>query len=102
MSDQEELHDERPKNLGPTSQEARKGHTILNLGDDLYAEVSKFKGRTYASIRRWFQADDGKWYRTKNGLNITMSVMTSLLDKAKILESFYAKEAEHPWESDDA
>ena len=55
---------------------------VLNVVDDVYMETSEFKGKQYASIRRWFKADDGKWYRTKNGLSILKSNMELLLSKA--------------------
>jgi len=90
---------------GPMEQEAKKGHVLLPLGSDTYAEVSEFKGKTYGSVRRWFMADDGVWYRTKNGLNMVLTEMLSVLSNAPALVDFLEntkpekdeEEAEHVW-----
>lgn len=88
--------------IGPIEQELEKGHALLSLGYSTYAEVSTFKGKQYASIRRWFQADDGIWYRTKNGLNMYASEMLALLANAPELIAFIEnemtkKEDERTW-----
>ena len=84
--------------MGPIKQEAKKGHKLLALGHETYAEVSTFKGKTYGSIRRWFQADDGKWYRTKNGINMVLTELTEVLDNMAALPDFLAQEAEEPYD----
>ena len=86
--------------MGPIEQEAKKGHRLLALGHDTYAEVSTFKGKTYGSIRRWFQADDGKWYRTKNGLNMVLSELREVLDNIGALADFFEEEGSHPYDND--
>jgi hypothetical protein len=70
---------------------------MLPLGQEVYAEVSRFKGKTYASIRRWFKADDGSWYRTKNGLNMLKSEMLAVLENSAALVDFI-QSAEPPAE----
>ena len=85
---------------GPIEQEAKKGHKLLSIGHDTYAEVSSFKGKTYASIRRWFQADDGKWYRTKNGLNMILDELQDVLANYEAIIMFFTEEAEHPFSED--
>lgn len=52
---------------------------LLDLGNDVYAEVSEYRGKTYVSIRKWFKADDEKWYRTKNGLHLRYDDMIDVL-----------------------
>ena len=61
-----------PTDSGPIAQEKRLGHEMIDLGHDVYAEVSTYNGKLYGSIRKWFRSDDGKWYRTKNGLHMKL------------------------------
>jgi hypothetical protein len=75
-------------NSAPVQQEKAAGNALLDLGHDVYAEVSTYKGRVYASLRRWFQADDGKWYRTKNGLHIKADEMIDILAQFEPLVKF--------------
>jgi len=90
---------------GPMEQEAKKGHVLLPLGHDTYAEVSEFKGKVYGSIRRWFMADDGVWYRTKNGLNMYATELLAVLENSAALIDFLSstkpesneEEAERGW-----
>jgi hypothetical protein len=82
-------------------QEAQVGHHIEHLGGDVFLEVSKFKGKTYAGIRRWFEADDGKAYRTKNGLNMGAEDMKQLFEHLSENDAtviFLAGEIANPWE----
>lgn len=51
----------------------------LDLGNGIKAEVSEYNGRLYASVRKWYQADDGNWYRTKNGLHLRVEDMLEVL-----------------------
>ena len=86
---------------GPIEQEQKKGHKLLSLGHDTYAEVSSFKGKTYVGIRRWFQADDGTWYRTKNGINMVLAEFKEVLGNMAALNDFLDAEAKKPY-SDEA
>jgi len=72
----------------PKEQEARVSNELLDLGNDIYAEVSVYNGKTFASIRRWFQADDGKWYRTKNGLHVRLDAMIEVFAHMEELVKF--------------
>lgn len=78
--------------MGPIEQEAAKGHKLFAIGSDTYAEVSKFKGIVYVGIRRWFQADDENWYRTKNGLTIPFTDFDKLFKDTKALKAFVSDE----------
>lgn len=86
-----------PNAIGPIEQEAKKGHKLLSLGHDTYAEVSQFKGKIYVGIRRWFQADDGRWYRTKNGINMLVAEFSEVLSNMVALSDFITDEAEQPF-----
>jgi hypothetical protein len=99
MSDERgyEEFDAPPDDAGPVAQERAKGHALLGIGHDVYVEVSTFKGKTYASMRRWFQADDGAWYRTKNGLSMEATFMHEFMSKAPIIGAFIEDEAKHPF-----
>ena len=73
--------------------EKEPGH-FLHLGQDVYCEVSVYNGRIYVSLRRWFQADDGDWYRTKNGLHLRIEAIKEVLAKPEELTKFInAREA---------
>lgn len=85
---------------GPIAQEKRRGHNLFSLGADTYGEVTRFKGKVYASVRRWFQADDGKWYRTKNGLNLPIDDFGNLILKMDDFKSFLLTEEQNPYEDD--
>lgn len=86
---------------GPVEQEKIRGHKLLALGHDTYAEVSSFKGKTYASIRRWFKADDGQWYRTKNGINMVLTEFKEVLDNIPALIDFLDAESLEPYNADE-
>lgn len=88
--------------IGPLEQEAKNGHKLLALGHDTYAETSMFKGKAYGSIRRWFRADDGVWYRTKNGLQMMLSELQAILENAPALEEFLRTETPVDEEAGDA
>lgn len=85
---------------GPIEQEARKGRKLFQLTADTFAEVSKYRGKVYVSVRRWFQADDQKWYRTKNGLNLPIDDFGNFFLKADDLKAFVLEEEQHPWEDE--
>lgn len=65
---------------------------MLELTEDIKVEVAKFKGKTYASIRRWFLADDGEWYRTKNGLSLPIDDMVKLLGMSEEIRAYIEEE----------
>jgi len=69
------------------------GESLLELSADVYAEVSVHNGRIYASVRRWFRADDGEWYRTKNGLHLRYSDIMEVLACYELLVSFFQQRA---------
>jgi hypothetical protein len=93
----EELLTEKPKLAGPIMQERAKGHKLLAVGHETYAEVSLFKGKVYVGIRRWFLADDGSWYRTKNGLNMKSDEMLNVLAMAEKIMAFIQTEEQAPY-----
>lgn len=78
----------------PIKQEAARGNALLDLGCDVHAEVSLYNGKTFASVRRWFQADDGKWYRTKNGLHLRYDDMVEVLAHFEELIRFMQERAQ--------
>jgi hypothetical protein len=81
-------------------QELKKGHNLLHLGGDLYLEVQEFKGKTYGAIRRWFKADNGAWYRTKNGLHMLAADLRgflSFMHDSTDVDVFMADEIANPW-----
>ncbi len=52
-------------------QEEKKGNKLFPITENICAEVSKFKGKTYVGIRKWYEKD-GVFYRSKNGLNVEL------------------------------
>lgn len=80
----------------PVEQEAARGHKLLSLGADTYLEVAVFKGKVYASMRRWYKADDDVWYRTKNGLSLLARDMLTIMRDALIVD-FIELELANPW-----
>lgn len=80
---------------GPIEQEQALGHELLELVEnEMYAEVSLYNGKMYVSVRRWFQADDGKYYRTKNGLHLRYDTMIEVLARNAELIAFVQKRAQ--------
>ncbi len=75
----------------PVEQERKVGNELLPLGNDIFAEVSTYKGRTFGSVRRWFQADDGRWYRTKNGLHVHLEDLVEVVAQCDALSRFLVK-----------
>jgi hypothetical protein len=84
----------------PVEQEARCGNKIMVITEDVYAEVSLYHGRTYASMRKWFQGEDSKWYRTKNGLHLSIDDMYKVLAQAANITMFISK-YKHPHVSEE-
>ena len=77
----------------PIQQAKSEGRELFDLGNNTYAEVSYFKGKVYAAIRRWFLADDNNWYRTKNGLTMPIAEFKTLLNSdIEALKSFIDEE----------
>jgi hypothetical protein len=85
---------------GPEAQERKSGRVLLAVSGDVHAEVSLYNGKVYFSVRRWFQADDGKWYRTKNGLHLKYDDMLEVLAQAEKVLAFGQKEAGRLGEAD--
>jgi len=79
---------------GPIEQESKLGHELHSAGKDIYAEVSLYNGHTFVSIRRWFQADDKVWYRTKNGLHLRYDDMIEVLAGIESLTAFILRRAQ--------
>jgi len=77
----------------PIEQEQGKTQ-LLKLSKDVYAEVSLYNGHTFVSLRRWFLADDGKWYRTKNGLHIRYDDMIEVLAQNAELIAFVQRRSQ--------
>ena len=78
---------------GPEAQERKSGHVLLHVAKDVHAEVALYNGKVYFSVRRWFQGDDGKWYRTKNGLHLRFDEMIEVLAQAEKVVAFGVKES---------
>lgn len=78
---------------GPEAQERKAGHALMHVSGDVNAEVSLYNGKVYFSVRRWFQGDDGKWYRTKNGLHLRFDEMIEVLAQAEKVMAFGVKES---------
>ena len=69
------------------------GENLLELSANVNGEVSVYNGKVYATLRRWFQADDGNWYRTKNGLHLKYSDMMEVLAGYELLVNFFQQKA---------
>jgi len=76
---------------GPIEQERALDKQLLKLSKDVYAEVSWYNGHVFVGVRRWFLADDGKWYRTKNGLHLRYDDMLDVLAQSDLLIAFMQK-----------
>lgn len=79
---------------GPVEQEQAVNNQLLKLSKDVYAEVSLYNGHTFVSVRRWFLADDGKWWRTKNGLHIRYDDMLEVMAQSDLLIAFMQKRSQ--------
>lgn len=80
---------------GPQEQEKTIGHVLMHVSGDVHAEISTYNGKVYFSVRRWFRADDGKWYRTKNGLHLKYDEMIEVLAQAEKIAAFGITESKH-------
>ena len=69
-------------------QEAKNGNTLLQVTDEICAEVSEFRGKLYVGLRKWFVSNDGEWHRTKNGLNIPVSEFAKVMKNVPDLQKF--------------
>ncbi len=85
--------------MSPVELEAKKGHALLSLGNDVYAEVTKYRGRVYVALRRWWKNDEGRWARM-HGLSVSADAFKEIVAQAPKLTSFVLKELEAPYESE--
>lgn len=69
-------------------QEAKKGNIVLAITDVVMLEISEFKGKRYASLRKWWKTEDGTWARSKNGLHILTNEMREVLGKSDQAQQF--------------
>ena len=83
--------------MSPVEQEAARGHNVRDLGANTYLEVAVYKGKAYASMRRWYKADDDVWYRTKNGLNLLACDMLNVMRACSDNVDFVMSELKNPW-----
>lgn len=90
---------EKPKRPTPVALEAKKGHRLLDLGNDVYVEVSRFRGKTYVAIREWWLSDEDGWLR-KKGLSLKADVMTEVLAQMEKVQKFVVDELKDPYESE--
>jgi hypothetical protein len=89
------------RNIGPKELEARKGHKLFEFSSEVFGEVSRFKGRVYVSIRRWYRDDENGWMRTKNGINLESGRFKELLAQTENFTKFMLEELKNPYESEE-
>ena len=63
----------------------------LNITGDIYLSVSKYRGKKYVSLRRWYEKD-GELAPSTNGLNVEPDVWADILAKMDEIKAFVAKE----------
>jgi len=72
-------------------QEKEKGNTLLSITENICAEVSTFKEKTYCSIRKWYEKD-GKFFRSKNGLNVEPEDWDDIISDIENIDAFIQRE----------
>jgi len=72
-------------------QEKKNGHDVLLITENVYAEVSEFKGKIYCSIRKWFEKDK-KFYRSRNGINVEPEDWNDIVAKIEEIDKFIQEE----------
>lgn len=68
-------------------QEKEKGNKLLPITENICAEVSEFKGKTYCSIRKWYEKD-GKFFRSKNGINVELEDWNDIISDIENIDAF--------------
>lgn len=68
-------------------QEEKKGNKLFPITENICVEVSEFKGKTYASIRKWYEKD-GNFYRSGNGLNVELDDWNDIIASIEEIDSF--------------
>ena len=53
----------------------------LAITEDVFVEVSEFRGTPRVDFRKWYQAKDGEMARGKNGLNIDVATWNDFVSK---------------------
>jgi len=72
-------------------QEEKKGHNVLPITENICAEISEFKGKTYVAIRKWWMAG-GIWYRSNNGLNVDPDTFNDIVAMMDDIDNFIQDE----------
>lgn len=69
-------------------QEAKNGVKVFGITENLIAQVSMWNNKKRVDIRRWFQGEDGNFYRSKKGLNITTDEWDDMVAQIDELDQF--------------
>ena len=72
-------------------QEKKNGNDVLLITENIYAEVSKFQGKPYCSIRKWYEKE-GKFFRSKNGLNVEPDDWNDIVARIEEIDKFIQEE----------
>ena len=62
-----------------------------NSTEEVRATLSEFKGRQYASVRAYVEADSGEWVPTKKGLTLPVDLLPELARAVRLLSEEVVK-----------
>ena len=70
-------------------QEKANGVELFPVTENLIVQVSEFKGKKRIDIRKWFwDQENGKFFRSKKGLNITTEEWDDLISQVDDVGQF--------------
>lgn len=55
----------------------------IQISDNRYVEVSKFRGKTYVSIREYYQDSSGQQKPSKKGISLTVDQWKKLVESTE-------------------
>jgi len=69
-------------------QEATNKVKLFGVTENICCEVSTYQGKTKVDIRRWFQAENKLFFRTKIGIKMTKDEWNDLIAQIEDIDQF--------------
>lgn len=61
---------------------------LFQLTEDVFAEISEWRGAKRVDIRKWYETKDGTRARTPKGINLSVDDWKVFCDKFEELKKF--------------
>ena len=70
------------------AQASKEGVKLYGVTENICCEVSTYQGRTKIDLRKWFQADNKLFFRTKMGIKMTKDEWNDFIVQVDDIDQF--------------